>query len=367
MILFIITLFLTLLTVSLSQALAPSKKSNEAIHFIALSDIHLDPFHGCHFSKVCKTVYQLASAPIVNWHDILLSNRQQKNPHLLLGMDTNQYLFDKTLVQLKKQIKRKKPEFIVITGDFIAHGIDKNYQRYFNSSKGYENFIRKLFQYIHSQLQAAAPKLPIYFVMGNNDGYLGDYVSNAGLQFFKDIKQDWPDLSQPQEHNSDLLDRSGNYAITTKNNKWRLVMLNTHLFYKKTKGENKKAYADESLIWLDKQLNFAKKNKQKVLLFYHIPYGIQPSKRYLPADVAALWTAESNNAFLALTTQHKDIIKGLFHGHLHREAFMKLHKNTNKALPQKLICAISPIFGNESTLSVIDHKDDRLTLKQITI
>ncbi len=360
----IILCFPCLITVTASQAQS-SKPVEEPLNFIAISDIHFDPFLGCHFSKACKTVDQMANQPIRRWDAILSLNASQQRSRLLLGMDSNLQLVNKMLTQLSHQITQQKPTFIVITGDFIGHGMETNYQHYFGSSKGYETFIRKLFQYLHIKLQSAANHVPIYFVMGNNDGYLGDYVSNAGGQFFKDIAMDWPILSQSNNHQSDLLSRSGNYALTIGKT-WRLIMLNTNLFYKKTKGKLRDAYANESLKWLSKQLSFAEKAQQKVLMFYHIPYGIQPSKRFLHPDVAALWTPHTNHTFLTLATQFHKQIKGLIHGHVHRQAFMSLHKNKADPLPQHLVSAVSPIFGNASTFSVFDFKNNQLTMKRIT-
>lgn len=333
-------------------------------NFIALSDIHFDPFQGCHFKKTCKNVSLLAKAPLTEWQALLSTNYQQRNAHLLLGMDSNQYLLDKLLTQLNKTIKEKKPQFIIITGDFIAHGIEKNYHEYFHTAKGYKNFIRKLFQYLQYQLRSASNQTPLYFVMGNNDGYLGDYASNAGGQFFKDIQQDWPELTKSKGENSRLLSKSGNYAITSFPH-WRLIVLNSNLFYKKTRGKLKAAYAKASLTWLSRQLSQAKTQKQKVLLFYHIPYGIQPSKRFLAPEVAALWMPDSNQTFFTLATQYKEIIKGIFHGHVHRKAFMVLHTNRAQPLSQTLISSISPIFGNQPMFNFVTVEKDKVLAQDI--
>lgn len=343
-----------------------SLSTSTPFKFIALSDIHFDPFLGCHFKKTCQTVEQLRSAPISQWDDILSKNTAQQNKRLQLGMDSNFYLLNRTLSELNKQIQLTNPAFVIHTGDFIAHGIDANYEHYFKSHQGYQAFIGKLFQYLHVKLQNAANKVPVYFVMGNNDGYRGDYVINAGGDFFKDIATDWPALTQANKENNQLLTTSGNYAIETSPN-WRLIVLNTNLFYKKTTGNLKEMYAHQAIDWFARQLEKAKQQNQQVLVFYHIPYGITPSKRLMDQNAAALWNADINHRFYELANAYNHQIKGLIHGHVHRDSFMALHENHEAPLTQHLVCAISPIFGNAATFMVLEVADGLLKSKTIQI
>lgn len=348
---------------------AQSKIPQEAVKpfaFIAISDIHFDPFIGCHFQKSCQTFALLVNNPVTKWETILSKNPGQMTGRLLLGMDSNLELLNRTLATLMLQLKQTKAGFIVHTGDLIAHNMESNYQRYFKSRQGYQAFVHKLFQYLQAKLQSAAGKVPVYFVMGNNDGYRGDYISNAGGAFFKDLANDWEGLKQKNNENSRLLAKSGNYSVEVAPN-WRLIMLNTNLFYKKTKGKLKSVYAHESMQWLSKQLEMAYKLKQHVLMFYHIPYGVIPSKRFMNQETAALWDGDINHKFYDLVTIYRTQIKGLIHGHIHREAFMALHTNTTAPLPQHLVSSVSPIFGNIPTFKIFHYKNNKLFINTIPL
>ena len=342
-----------------------SANQTSTLSFTGVSDVHFDPFMGCHFIKRCQMVAKLAIKPISKWDKILINNKEQRRQRLLISMDPNLYLLNKTLLNLKQQILKSSASFVVITGDLVGHNLKKNYQRYFGSNKGYKKFVHKLYQYLHFKLQTATQNTPLYFVMGNNDGYLGDYVINAGKQFFKDLANDWPTLNNNHKSSemTRLLSQSGTYSIISKNN-WRLIILNSNLFYKKIHGDNQEKYAHQALQWLTKQLNTAQLKQQKVLIFYHIPFGIFPTKRFSHASKSSLWLPIVNNTYIKLYNKYRKTIKAMIHSHVHRDLFMKAHKDHKNIMPQYLISAVSPIFGNRPSFSLFKYKKNQLSCEQ---
>jgi UDP-2,3-diacylglucosamine pyrophosphatase LpxH len=342
--------------------------SNQQI--IAISDIHFDPFMGCHLQKYCSTVKELQRSPIEKWDSILARNKAQLQARLRIGMDTNYALLTKLIKQVKPYASQPNNSFMIITGDYLAHNIDKNYHLYFKTSKGYQVFIRKVFRYLYAKLRTICPaNLGVYFVMGNNDGYLGDYVINADQQFFKDISLDWSELNEIASSGSkidhQLLSRNGSYArnITPS---LKLIVLNTLIFLKKAKGENKEAHAQLIINWLNKQLARAKQKHQKVILAYHIPQSVAPTKRLLSPKTANLWLDDINQAYIKLAQQYDTTIIGMLHGHVHRPEFMRLHRDPNHPLPQYLISSVSPIFGNSPSFTIFTLTSDKLSSKVVT-
>ncbi len=336
--------------------------------FIALSDLHFDPFVGCHFKKYCRMLTKLRATAVTHWHTILKQNIGQQNARLRLGQDTNLALLSQTTKRVKEEVNQRPIQFIVITGDFLGHHFLSNYKKYFGSTKSYRQFVRNTFQFLYQTLRKAIPAhIPLYFVMGNNDGYLGDYVINADHSFFKDITNDWPELNYlpALEKSKYWLDSYGAYAATKQN--LRLVILNSNLLYKTTKGSHKEQKAKKMLDWLEQQLSFAKQHHQKALLFYHIPFGIQPKKKLLPGSNRGLWIKNANRRYIQIEKDYKQTILGMIHGHVHRSLFMKLHIDHAHPMPQYLVSSVSPVFGNRARLGVFTIKGDELTQKKIRI
>ena len=324
--------------------------------FIAISDLHFDPFIGCHNQKHCKTIKKLLNSDIKQWDKILNANKIQRNPRLRIGMDSNLALLDQVTDKLKNQVLHQPTQFIVITGDLLAHNLKENYFRYFKTERYYPNFVRHIFKFVQNKIQKSVGYLPVFFVMGNNDGYLGDYVVNADGKFFEDLAKDWyafKDLKKLQPiENIKYLSRNGAYSYN--NNNLRMIFLNTNLLHDKTTGRNKSEHAKLMMNWLKQQLNLAKYKNEKVLMFYHIPYGNHPGKKFLRQSNNSLWEEKNKEKFLPLFHTHKKRILGLIHGHVHREFFMKLHRDRQVDLPQYLVSAVSPIFGNKPSFTVFE-------------
>lgn len=354
---FLLSLALTL--TCLSGALASSTTS-----FIAVSDVHFDPFIGCKLKQHCTLVEQLKQKNIKQWDALFVKNRWQNKPVLLIGKDTNWALLNATFQQLTTKLKQGNEAFVVATGDYIGHDMVDKYRRYFGTLDGYQPFIRKVYQYLIYRFHQAIGARPLYFVMGNNDGYLGDYVINAGGSFFKEAAVDWQPLigsavKQPS------FGELGNYVVD--HDKLRLVVLNSNIFASNTRGEAKQKQMAKTLGWLKQQLEVAKQRHQKIVLFYHIPYGIRPASILLSLGAKPNWAPWFSERFFKLYHDYKENVLGIVHGHVHRPLFMKAQYDKRHPLPQHLIPAISPIFGNKPFFSRVTVEEHSLRVENYPV
>ena len=332
----------------LSAPLASAQK------VLSLSDIHFNPFADP------SLVSKLEAAEVAQWDAILASSAQTGLG--TYGSDINDALLRSAIAEMKKQIP--SPAFVMISGDFLAHGFDKNYQQYATdkSQTAYTAFVTKTIAYIARRFRDAFPDAPFYPTLGNNDSDCGDYAVTPKSTFLANFRDIWSPMVRSRLF--DLRFPTGGYyhADVPALDNIRIIALNTTFFstkYKDTCGKPDLSSdpGKNQLAWLDGELRLARDQRKNVWLLFHIPPGLDvydtekwgsacPSIQPQP-----FWNAELQAGYLRILKMHSRTIVGSFAGHTHQDEFRFADGNFIHITP-----SITPIFGNNPAFQIVDAR-----------
>jgi len=360
----IITIFLAgFLLAGNSYGLILNDKKN---NFLAISDIHFDPFYSCEKTP-CKLALELKSANSKEFKQIFEKYNNDQNLSKL--KTTNYYLFKLSLKELNKIANNENPQFVLVLGDMLAHQYKSNYRKYTKdyTKSGYEKFTKKIFEFLTLELNTALPRTNIYPAVGNHDSYKGNYIVAPNGKFFRETNNTWSSFIKTNKQKQEFLKQfkyNGYYAIDLNSN-FKLIMLNTVLFSPKSQNSAVRKAANEQLIWLTKQLKQAKNNDQKVLIAGHIPISlnldisiIMPYKLF-----NNFWKQKYSKRFSTIAEKYSDLIVAFLPGHVHIDNFQFSIPNIkDKYIPIIFTPSISPNYGSNPAIKefVYDPKDFHL-------
>jgi predicted phosphodiesterase len=321
------------------------------MRFLALADIHFDPFSACYalLPKPCPLIIKLQQADPKTWSSILAVTK----PVPLLHHDTDYYLLTDMLTTTKQAAAKQPVQFVLVLGDFLSHHFRRDYRKYSldKTKAGYQQFVKKTLEFLTYQLADTFPNTNIYMVVGNNDSYQDDYRVDPKGAFFKDTGLVWSNLLSPPMRSAmrQQFKTAGYYALDVTNVPGlRLIVLNSVLFSTKAKEKNLAAAATAQLNWLHQQLMQVRAKKQKALIAMHIPMRIDAAiaGEHL-ATLRDLWQVQYTERFRMELQQFAPDIFAVFSGHLHIAWFEWLRFPLQPAIPMVGTIAVSPIYGNE--------------------
>jgi len=353
----------------LSQTVCADTSSSHTDKFISVADIHFNPFIGCKLStKPCELISKLRASDYQAWDSIL--DREGPKEVSKAGEDTNYPLFKSTLVEIKRVNEKDHVRFAIVLGDFLAHEFRMNYVTYSHdaSSTGYQAFIRKTLQFMSYKLKQALPDIDIYSVVGNNDSYTEDYGSVPHGAFYQETAQTWSKQIHDPANRKHLLSdfpAGGYYAVTLSGqSQQRIIILNTVLFSTHAQGPDIDNAAKQELSWLHKQLALAMKQKQHVLLLYHIPIGIDVYKTVQSkfGMIIEFWKPEYSKSFENELKNFAPVISAMLPAHIHMDTFQLLAVSQTSILPVNFTPAISPVFFNNPGFKVFYYNSESLKL-----
>lgn len=296
-------------------------------NFFVLTDLHYDiayepnynSSYFCH--KVGGHEYPMDPVPTP---DI--------QPLARFSCDSSFYLVESAISKMSQV--DPNPDFIIITGDIIAHSTmdilkeDGTYDRNYNKHLLYVSHAK-----VRDLLQKYFPSTQIVPSIGNNDGY-SDYVVPSGsekLEYYKFLHDIW----QPLVKNISPSFLDGGYYSTSTKGGYRIINLNSNFFSIRVTGADKQA--NEQLLWLEEELNSADKLEEKVMIAMHISPGVSTFK--LNYD----WHEEYIIQFLNILKKHQNIIKQVIAGHFHSTTFQLLE---DLDIQVAVHPAVSPVFTN---------------------
>lgn len=355
-------MLVVLLAALVAQAYAASKTTIKNDNFLTLADIHFDPFLSCGQTKPCELIDKLRKAPVKDW-EALFAKMDVNLPRY--GEDSNYPLLTSTLTAAKKIAASEQVKYVIVLGDLIGHDYRSDYLRFSSDKRGagYRPFVLKTLQFLASEIHNAFPTLNVYTVIGNNDSYGGDYVTNGDGQFFRDTANVFAPLILSNENRSDMLKTypmAGYYSVLlSKQLNLRLIVLNSSLFSYKAQGKNVTKTANTQLVWLHNQLEAAKKQNQKVFIAMHIPVGIDvyASLRIKLFTLLELWKSQYAAQFQAELKAYASQIDAIMAAHLHSDYFQILNLGNNNEIPVTGTPAVSPIFGNNPGFKVYNYSN----------
>jgi len=350
----------------LPVAHADFKETNS---FIAVADIHFDPFHACKPNAPCPLVAELNQADASQWTKIF--EKYDTGAVSTYDSDTNYPLLKSSLIAVNQQVVKTSPKFVLIVGDFIGHEYKDKYETYVhdNSPVDYQNFVKKTFQFLQQQMQKTFGNIPIYITIGNNDTYDGDYIMVPKGKFFNDMTSIWlPLLRKNTGTFKKTFPIAGYYSVTPASEpRLRIIVLNSILFMEQAKSPSTDEAAKKQLIWLKSQLNYAEKAKQKVLLVTHVPVGIDSFKtaKGSRGNIVSFWLPNYTKEFLKLIKQYQPVVSGMVSGHIHMDIFQVLKSGPNPVFNTS-VPSISPVFGNNPGFKVYNYAPGSLMLQDYT-
>lgn len=350
----------TLISLPVHADKAPAK----LVTFMTLSDIHFDPFLECvDAPKPCALLNKLRNAPAQNWSDILASHAS-KTPAKFRD-DTNYALLKSTLLEASAVSKKENPQFITILGDFLAHDFRRKYKKYSGdkSYAGFETFVKKTFQYMTIEFNQAFPTIDVYPVVGNNDSYEGDYQLKPHGQFFRDTAATWSVLIKNKANRERFMRTfpiAGYYNVMLPMQpNQRVIVLDTVLFSSHNNKSQVKQAALEQLNWLHAQLADLAKHKQRAILAYHIPIGIDvyaTLKKF--KFIQEFWHPIYNEKFEQELKSFPGSVNGILSGHIHMDTFQLMTISELADIPINYTPSVSPIFGNNPAFKVYSFDTD---------
>lgn len=358
------TKFLIFILICASAFALPYQTAN----FIALSDIHFDPFYTCQQSQSpCLLIQKLRQAPATQWPAIL--DHYDQGPVSNYGSDSNYPLLKSVLNAAQSRSAQSSPQFILILGDFLAHNYLPRYRMYSGdqTATGYQDFVKKTFGFLTKVIKERFPDTPIYPVMGNNDSYTGNYDVVPNGTFFKDLKPFFADLiGKPlQSTFPQTFTIAGYYSVTPPQIKnLRMIILNTVLFSSHPQFALEQP-SQQQLQWLQEQLQQAQQQHQKVWLVLHIPPGINVYNTVTHADqtIIPFWELPYNAKFLSLTNKYADTITAILSSHVHMDGFQVIASQ----IPDTFISSVSPIYRNNSSFKEYQFRSIQTQLQNYQV
>lgn len=359
-------LFITLSLTIVAGHASPLSQFN----FIALADIHFDPFTVCSKKNDCPLINELRDENPGQWPKIL---GQYDRSMPKYGEDTTWPLLHSALSASAQTAEKKHASFVLILGDFMGHDFYSSYRRFSGErSNGYSAFSGKYFKFLTQQIAAAFPDTDVYMVVGNNDSYSGDYSMKPNGQFFSEVSALWSSLIKDPLNRSAMAKQfsyAGYYSIVLSElEELQLIVMNSNLFSLKVKGKNAPLAASRQLDWLHKELQSAKNAGRRVFIAMHMPEGVDlyalPKIRLF--RLHALWKPEYIQRFDSEINQFSAQVAGIFSGHVHRNWYQVITVRGNE-IPMIGVLAISPISDSDPGFRDISYStnplrfDDMLT------
>lgn len=352
-----------------SNATATPILATKTANFLAISDIHFDPFSACAKNQIpCPFLEQLQLANFQQWEPLFEKTTQ--NPSIF-GHDSNYALLKSTLQAAGDIAHSQHADFVLILGDSLVHHIANSYSYYFPQANPHTRrlFIKKTLQFLAFEFNKYLPNLSIYPILGNNDNGSQDYEVIANGDFLQDLAQSWKTLLHENRNQNQFVTvfpEAGYYSITPANSQGvNILILDSVLF--STRAANNAAMqqaATKQLRWLETQLQQASNRHERIWLAYHIPMGVN-LHQYIrnPLDrLQTFWQDSFTTQFLALLKKYPTPIQAILSAHLHMDAFELITLDEHKKIPDDFVASISPIAGNNPSFKLFTYNTDHFEL-----
>ncbi len=332
-------------------------KADPSAHFLVVTDIHFDPFRIC-TTTPCQLIDTLRQSDPNQWEAIL---QQYDNQPAAYGKDSNYPLLKSALEESSKQATAENAQFVLVLGDLLGHNYNKNFSKYSSDPSQYVLFVQKTMKFLSIELGHSFPNIDVYTVLGNNDSDVGDYYQDVNGHFLQYMADDFLALIKSPIKDKPTVQRAfeagGFYAVTIpQQTNLRLIVLNSILFSNKAKGPNIDPAAQAELDWLEKELNLARRSKQKVFIALHIPAGIDvfSSLGNKPYKTVEFWQPQYTARFETELQRYSPEILGILAGHMHLDSFQVL-TFSRQQIPVSVVPAISPQFGNNPAFKIFSY------------
>jgi hypothetical protein len=327
-----------------------------------ISDIHFNPFYDS------TLVAQLIKADAKDWEGILQQSQDKSYGPVSNNNETNYFLLVSALADMAKTAN--KPDFIIFTGDFIAHEFPEKFKANSQLGDSYDDFVKKTFTFMAMMFTKYLPGTPIYFSLGNNDSYSGDYNIKAGGDFLKDTTVILGDAWLKNANNKTKFQQTypvGGYFIIDPpaSDNTAIISLNSIFFSTRRNNDPANDPALKELNWFEETLKNVRLANQKAWLLLHIPPGANVYDAVKHQKYSAMWQDQYNTKFIQIMEAYAPEFTAGFCGHTHMDDFrILLDSETNtKALAFiRISPAISSQFGNNPGFQQMTYNRSKFSL-----
>ena len=374
------------LVVAQSSAQTSEKREGSGartVQALFVSDIHFEPF------RDPEKAIQLAAAPAAQWKSILAApdsaDREVRFASVekacpTRGEDTTYKLFDSSLRAIKSDAANAK--FVTVSGDLIAHSFTCKFNAVFPGAKPgeYQSFVEKTIEFVVNSLRDALPGVPVYAALGNNDSDCGDYALDANSTFLAATGQGFAaDLPANEKKQAETDFAAGGYmSVPVPLEHTRLLVLDDIFMsrrYQTCGGKTDPAPAAAQIAWLERQLNDARRNKEKVWVMTHIPPGVDAystatkGKNICAGNEPTMFL--SSEALPEMMVKYGDVIKLAIFAHTHMDEIRLLEPakagSEEQGVAVKMVASISPVDGNNPSFTVAEIDPESATLKDYKV
>jgi len=345
-----------------------------AASFIGISDIHLNPFFSCAKQKKqhCKVAALLMHFPVKQWPHFLLKADHGRLPYY--GQDSNYTLVKLTLKKASQIAKQKHANFVLVTGDMMAHKLQKQFANAYpyTNQKQYQTLVLNLYKLLRNEFQHYFPNIPVYFSFGNHDSLAGNYKVIPNGLMLKSIATTWAPLLRNKQNESVFkasFPKGGYYVATLPNaTPLKLVSLNSVLFTNRQPTKAMTTAAKTQFVWLNGVLNDIQSHHQAAWLAMHIPPAINSQHKLndhnwnQQKNTHLFWGPNDIINMMKLLNRFQQQIHAIFTGHLHIDGQQEFSL-PNGMIMNSFIPAVSPIIHTDPSFKVFHYQEKTARLE----
>jgi hypothetical protein len=331
--------------------------------FLLLSDLHFEPFGD---PAVMKTL----AGPNVGTGCTSASLDQFSS----YGHDSNTLLLKSALATAADTATKNHLDidYIVVTGDFLAHDFDVHYRQCVGGDKpAYTKFASDTLLLVQHWITDSFPAAPVFAALGNNDTDEGDYAQPSG-GFLKAVgsywRSDWGTTSPEAASNAAAtFEKAGHYVVPHPTVAGRdLVVVNSNLWSSVNPNACSGSSPDPGgqFAWLREVLGNTQLANRTATLIMHSPPGIDVNSSLSHGQPETLWTSGCTEKFLATINEFPGAVREIYAGHIHRDDLRILRDGTGRIQSWiHILPSVSPVYGNNPALEIgwYDRKTGDLT------
>jgi sphingomyelin phosphodiesterase len=294
------------------REVVPKKSEDDYYKVLQVTDIHLDMEYkegavaNCNLPLCCRTLRDDDLVPVKQIYAGLYGTTAKCDANI------------ETVKAFAAKAKETNPDYIMFTGDNIAHSVWLVTQ---------EEVIRATKMQIEAIQEQFGLDTPIYPAIGNHEKAPVDEFHGEETELLQGLA----DIFKPYltEEAYETFRKYGYYSMIVKNN-LRIVSINCllcdsmnfNLLYDYTQTK-------AMFNWLEKVLADAEKNGEIVHIMNHIPM------------LSTQHTLQCAWRLKILMDRYQNIIRGFFSGHSHSEYLSMVHEYYNETIPTQVnyICS----------------------------
>jgi len=286
------------------REVVPKKNDEDYYKVLQVTDIHLDMEYkegtvaNCNLPLCCRDLRDDDLVPVKQIYAGLYGTTGKCDANI------------ETVKAFAARAKETNPDYIMFTGDNIAHSVWLVTQ---------EEVIRATKMQIEAIQEQFGLDTPIYPAIGNHEKAPVDEFHGEETELLQGLA----DIFKPYltDEAYETFRKYGYYSMIVKNN-LRIVSINCllcdsmnfNLLYDYTQTK-------AMFTWLEKVLSDAEKNGEIVHIMNHIPM------------LSTQHTIQCAWRLKILMDRYQNIIRGLFSGHSHSEYLSMIHEYYNETIP----------------------------------